>query len=161
MMSDFDKSFEHVIGIEGGYVNDPKDPGGETKFGISRRAYPAEDIRNLSLERAKFLYRRDYWDAIKGDALPYPLNLFVFDAAVNQGVDPAIRLLQKTLNVAQDGVLGGQTIKAAQAMRNESVALYLADRAVRYAGTRNFDVYGRGWLKRLFLLSMESGGGVS
>lgn len=160
-MSDFDKTFDHVVGIEGGYVNDPKDPGGETKFGISRRAYPAEDIRNLTLDRARFLYRRDYWDAVKGDALPYPLNLFVFDTAVNQGVDPAIRLLQKTLNVAQDGVLGPQTILAAQAMRNESVALYLADRAVRYAGTRNFEVYGRGWLKRLFLLSMESGVRVS
>jgi lysozyme family protein len=155
-MSDFDKSFGQIIGIEGGYVNDPTDPGGETKFGISRHAYPAEDIRNLTLERAKSLYRRDYWDAIRGDLLPYPLNLFVFDAAVNQGVDPAIRLLQRTLNVAVDGVPGNQTVKAAQALRNESIALYLADRALRYVNTKNFEIYGRGWLKRLFLLSLEA-----
>lgn len=154
-MTDFDKAFEHVIGIEGGYVNDPKDPGGETKYGISKRSYPNEDIKNLNIERAKIIYRIDYWNKIKGDELPYPLNMFVFDAAVNQGVDPAIDMLQKTLGVARDGILGVATIKAAQEARGQAMSMYLADRALRYTGTRNFDQYGRGWLRRLFVLAME------
>lgn len=155
-MSEFDKAFDAVVGIEGGYVNDPKDPGGETKYGICKRSYPNEDIKNLTSERAKLLYKRDYWDAAKCDQLPTPLNLFVFDAAVNQGVAPAIKTLQKTLNVVQDGILGQQTIAAAQVMHTDAVALFMADRALRYTGTRNFDLYGRGWLKRLFLISMEA-----
>jgi lysozyme family protein len=154
-MTDFDKAFEHVIGIEGGYTNDPKDPGGETKYGISKRAYPLEDIKNMNIERAKLFYRMDYWNKIKGDELPYPLNMFVFDAAVNQGVDPAIDMLQKTLGVARDGILGSETIKAAQESRGQAMTMYLADRALRYTGTRNFDQYGRGWLRRLFVLAME------
>lgn len=155
-MSEFDKAFDAVVGIEGGYVNDQKDPGGETKYGICKRSYPNEDIKNLTLEHAKLLYKRDYWDAAKCDQLPSPLNLFVFDGAVNQGVAPAIKTLQKTLNVVQDGILGQQTITAAQTMRKDAVALFMADRALRYTGTRNFDLYGRGWLKRLFLISMEA-----
>lgn len=154
-MTDFDKAFEHVIGIEGGYSNDPKDPGGETKYGVSKRAYPDEDIKNLSIERAKIIYRMDYWNKIKGDDLPYPLNMFVFDAAVNQGIVPAIDMLQKTLGVARDGILGVTTIKAAQDARGQAMSMYLADRALRYTGTRNFDQYGRGWLRRLFVLAME------
>jgi lysozyme family protein len=154
-MTDFDKAFEHVIGVEGGYVNDPKDPGGETKYGISKRAYPAENIKNLSIERAKIIYRMDYWNKVKGDELPYPLNMFVFDAAVNQGVDPSIDMLQKTLGVARDGIVGVTTLKAAQESRGQAISMYLADRALRYTGTRNFDVYGRGWLRRLFVLAME------
>lgn len=118
--------------------------------------YPNEDIKNLTADRAKLLYKRDYWDAAKCDQLPSPLNLFVFDAAVNQGAAPAIKMLQKTLNVVQDGILGQQTIAAAQAIHKDAVALFMADRALRYTGTRNFDLYGRGWLKRLFLISMEA-----
>ena len=96
-MSDFDKAFEHVLGIEGGYVNDPKDPGGETKYGLCKRSYPTVDIKALTIEQAKAIYKRDYWDKVKGDDLPFPLNLFMFDAAVNQGVDPAIKMLQAAL----------------------------------------------------------------
>jgi lysozyme family protein len=83
------------------------------------------------------------------------MNMFVFDAAVNQGVEPAIMMLQKTLKIAQDGILGVVTLKAAQDARDQAVSMYLADRALRYIGTRNFDQYGRGWLRRLFVLAME------
>ena len=153
-MGDFDTSFEVVVGIEAGYVNDPKDPGGATKYGISQRSYPSVDIINLTLAQAKVMYRSYFWDQIKGDLLPYPLNLVVFDAAINQGVTPAIKMLQKTLNIQQDGLLGPMTIKAAQNARDEVIALYMADRALRYTGTRNFDNYGRGWFKRLFVLTL-------
>lgn len=156
-MSDFDKAFEHVLGIEGGYVNDPKDPGGETKYGICKRSYPAVDIKALTIEQAKAIYKRDYWDKIKGDDLPFPLNLFMFDAAVNQGVDPAIKMLQAALSVAQDGVIGAQTLKVAiQAKGSDLPAQFMAARAMRYIGTRNFDRFGKGWFKRLFVVSMEA-----
>lgn len=154
-MTDFDKAFEHVVGLEGGYVNDPQDPGGETKYGISKRQYPLEDIKNLSLERAKIIYRMDYWNKIQGDGLPYPTNMLVFDAAVNQGVTPAVIMLQKTLGVPEDGTVGPLTIKAAQEQRGSMISEYLACRALRYVGTNNFDRYGKGWLRRLFVLAMD------
>lgn len=152
----FDRAFEHVVGVEGGYVNDPRDPGGETRYGISKRAYPNEDIRNLTLDRAKQIYWRDYWDACKCDSIPSPLNLYVFDAAVNQGISVAIRVLQGVLGLTQDGIIGPKTIAAASVAGSEKVALYLADRAMRYAKTANFDTYGRGWMKRMFLMAMGS-----
>jgi lysozyme family protein len=164
-VSDFDKGFELVVGVEGGYESPEnaiknKDPGGETNFGISKRQYPNEDIKNMTLDRAKLIYKRDYWDVVKCEQLPFPLNIFVFDSAVNQGCDKkanfaAQKLLQKTLNLPMDGIIGMQTIQKAQSANIETCALYMADRALRYTGTRNFDVSGRGWLKRLFLIALE------
>ena len=81
-MSDFERAFDLLMESEGGYSDDPADPGGETNFGISKRAYPKEDIRFLTLERAKEIYKRDYWDAIRADDLPYPINILIFDAAL-------------------------------------------------------------------------------
>lgn len=152
MTMDFDTAFDLIVGVEGKYSNDSRDAGGETNYGISKRAYPNEDIAGLTKARAKELYKRDYWDKVKGDELPAPLNLFVFDAAVNQGVEPAIKLLQKTLGVAQDGLLGSATIGKAQKAGTETSCIYMADRAMRYMGTRGADVYLRGWLKRLFVM---------
>lgn len=159
--SNFDRAFAMVVGIEGNYLSPEaaarqKDPGGETKFGLSKRANPDLDIANLTIEQAKSVYRKRYWDAVRGDELPYPLCAFVFDAAVNQGTDAAIRMLQKTLGLSPDGVLGGQTLAAAKRLNREGHALFLADRALRYSGTRNFELDGRGWLKRLFLNAMEA-----
>lgn len=155
MVNNFDQAFTGVIGVEGGYSNDPNDPGGETKYGISKRAYPDENIPNMTLERAKMLYKRDYWDAAKCDLTPYPLDVLVFDAAVNQGVEPAIKMLQKVLNVAQDGVFGADTQRKVKDAGKECCALYMAERALRYTGTRNFDRFGRGWFKRLFIVVMD------
>lgn len=149
----FDKAVDHIIALEGGYVNDPRDPGGETKYGISKRSYPNEDIKNLTIARAKEIYRRDYWDKCRCDELPPKLAYYVFDAAVNQGVKAAITLLQRTVKTKEDGVIGPATIKAAQSANVEAPALYLANRALRYANTNNFAVYGAGWMKRLFLVA--------
>jgi len=160
-MSDFEQAFSHVISIEGGYTDgktgaSSRDPGGETNFGISNRSYPDVDIKTLTLDGAKAIYKRDYWDRVKGDHLRYPLNMFMFDAAVNQGLTPAVMLLQKTLGIAQDGIFGVNTVAAANKMGDDALALYLANRALRYTGTKNFDTFGRGWLKRLFVIAMEA-----
>lgn len=152
----FDKAFEHVVGVEGGYVNDPRDPGGETIYGITRRDHPEVWANGTpTMEQAKSIYQRLYWSPVKADQLPWPLALFVFDAAVNQGVGTAVKLLQKTVGTVQDGVLGNNTLAAInRANQTELCSMFLADRALRYTGTRNFDVYGRGWFARLFRISL-------
>lgn len=152
----FEKAFDHVVGLEGGYVDDKFDPGGVTKYGISKRAYPDEDISSLTLERAKELYRRDYWNVLRCEEMPWPLAMLVFDCGVNQGIQVAAKTLQKALGVVQDGSLGKITMLQARKAGMETCALFLADRALRYTGTRNFDRFGRGWLKRLFMIAMEA-----
>jgi lysozyme family protein len=152
----FHEAFKHVIGLEGGYVNDVRDPGGETKYGITKRDHPTVDIKALTLEDAGRIYKIGYWDPAHCEHLPWPLAGFVFDAAVNQGVPVAVKLLQKAVGTVQDGVIGKNTLAAiARHDQGELCALFMADRALRYTGTRNFDIYGRGWLKRLFKLAME------
>lgn len=139
--------------IEGGYVNDPRDPGGETNFGISRAAYPDLDIRNLTEADAIAIYKRDYWDSVRADELPPMIAAVAFDAAVNQGVRAAITLLQRALGVTADGKFGPVTLKAArEAHAQELMFEFLGWRARRYHGTPNADVYIRGWMIRLFRL---------
>lgn len=153
----FNHAFDVVIASEGGHTNDQNDPGGETKYGICKRDYPHLDIQSLTIEDAKSIYRRDYWELAKCDLYPSPLDLCMFDAAVNQGVTTAIKLLQKALNVPQDGIIGPVTKrKITTTDIHELTSIFMADRALRYTGTRNFDRYGRGWLKRLFFVSFKS-----
>src|SRR5689334_6646940 len=113
-----------VIGHEGGLVDDPRDPGGLTRYGISKRAYPGEDIQNLTLERAKELYRRDYWAPIKGDELPNALGLCLFDMAVNSGPAQAIRTLQRAIDVPVDGIIGPGTLGKALGLPAEILVTY-------------------------------------
>ena len=84
-MTNFERALEFVLRWEGGYSNDPRDPGGETNFGISKRAYPRENIHDMTRKRAAELYKRDYWEPAGCEALPYPAALAVFDTAVNCG----------------------------------------------------------------------------
>lgn len=161
MNENFERALTIILREEGGYVNDPNDPGGETNFGISKRQYPDVDIKNLTHEQVAAIYKRDYWDKVKGDEIPWPLCLFVFDAAVNQGCDAkanyaAQKLLQKALDVAQDGILGPATMKRVSMSRHWHHCRFMAFRAQRYMGTRNFDKYGEGWLTRLFRVALEA-----
>lgn len=97
-MTAFDRAIEFVLKHEGDYVDNPADPGGETNYGISKRAYPGLDIKNLTVETAKEIYRQDYWQAAGCEALEWPLSLIVMDTAVNCGVDKAIEWREKYLN---------------------------------------------------------------
>jgi len=89
----FERAIDFTLKWEGGYSNDPTDPGGETKYGISKRAHPDLDITNLTLEDAKDIYRTEYWNASGCDNLPEPLDIVVFDTAVNMGVGRGKTLL--------------------------------------------------------------------
>lgn len=146
----FDVAFERLLGHEGGYVDNPRDPGGETKYGISRRSYPGEDIAGMTLERAKAIYRRDYWGPAGCDAVPDALRFDLFDAAVNSGVPAAIRLLQRAVGEVQDGVLGPLTIQAASSMpAPRIVARFNGARLAMLADLPAWPAFSRGWARRI------------
>ena len=152
----FDRAVAMVLKHEGGYVNDSRDPGGETRYGISKRAYPDVDILRLTEDEAKAIYRRDYWDKLRTDEIPEELAICLFDAAVNMGRDRAVRLLQRACGVAQDGVMGGNTIAAANRLP-EAVVRFSAERVIAYTGIRGFDTFGKGWLRRTIAVALEAG----
>lgn len=155
-MSDFDRAVEVIFKVEG-YDKVIVDEGGLTKWGISKNANPDIDIENLTKDQAKGLYRARYWDTVRAEEMAWPLNLFVFDAAVNQGVGAAIKMLQSAVGAAQDGVLGRKSMALIGALPpKELAASYMSKRALRYVGTRNFDKYGYGWFARLFRVSAAS-----
>ena len=153
----FEDALPIILRHEGGatITDDPRDPGGLTKFGISQRAFPDLDIRSLTEADAAAIYRREYWDRVKCDSLPAHLRLPVFDMAVNMGVSRAITLLQRACGVVQDGLLGPNTIRAAERLP-EALARLCAERALAYTGMRGFDTYGRGWLRRTFSVALEA-----
>lgn len=95
MKTNFEKAIAFVLDIEGGYVNDPKDPGGETKYGISKRAYPALNIAELTESKAKEIYKADYWDKLHCDDVSSPLDMCAFDTAVNMGPSVASDMLKR------------------------------------------------------------------
>lgn len=151
----FERALEVVLSEEGGYVNNPADPGGETNFGISKRAYPDLDIKNVSRETAASIYRQDYWLATRCDQLPPGLDLMVFDAAVNMGPKMAIRLLQGAVGAQVDGVMGVDTLAKARLCTGFLAARTAIKRmAVRrvfaYFSLGKFDTFGKGWISRVF-----------
>jgi lysozyme family protein len=147
----FDKAFALTVGVEGGYVNDPADPGGETRYGISKRAHPDVDIKSLTLDQAKDIYRRDYWQAASCDSMPERIGHLVFDCAVHHGVKTAIKLLQRALKVADDGEFGPITRGTLTARdTNETADLLMAERAVYMTTCSAWPTFKRGWLKRCF-----------
>lgn len=115
-------AIKEVIKAEGGskITNDPNDPGGLTKFGISKKAYPLVDIANLTEAEAIAIYKRDYWDKVQGDLLPYKIAYALFNYAVNRGVSVAIKYAQKAAGVIQDGKMGQGTIAAILVMGERS-----------------------------------------
>lgn len=147
----FDQAFDALLSHEGGYVFDPRDPGGETRHGISKRSYPHLDIKNLTLADAKALYKRDFWDRAQCDRLPADLAFAVFDAAVNSGIGQAIRWLQRSLNVADDGVVGALTLAAVQRFDDTSAlcARFSGHRLEFMTRLSTWDHFGRGWARRV------------
>ena len=152
-ISTFDVAFANVVGTEGGYNNrDPKaDPGGETKFGISKRSYPDEDIPNLQLDRAKFLFKRDFWDVINGDNLHPIIAEFLFDFAVHSGALRAARALQHAVGALPDGVVGVKTLAlVGRCPPRQILRLVFVERACVMAEAPNYEYNKHGWFARLY-----------
>ena len=167
-MDNFDQCFAFTVAAEGGFSDNAADPGnwtggavghGElhgTKYGISAAAYPALDIRNLSEDAAKQIYQRDYWATIAGDALPSPVALVAFDAAVHAGCRMAVTWLQQAANVAADGVLGPQSLAAVDHGDAGAIAREALARRVDYsARLPTWPVFGLGWSRRFVALAGE------
>lgn len=149
MSNNFKTAVAIILSHEGGYVNDPRDPGGETRYGISKRAYPNVNIKDLTRDQAIAIYKRDYWDKVRGDSLPFGVALAVFDFAVNAGVSRAIRMLQVCVGVRADGKFGDQTLAATLAHNKHGLMEELATaRIMYYSGLGTFDIYGAGWTRR-------------
>lgn len=149
----------HILKHEGGYVNHPKDPGGATNKGVTQKTYdswrdrqgqPRQSVRSISDSEVSAIYRRDYWDAIKGDDLPAGVDYAVFDFAVNSGIDRASRYLQEVARVAADGKIGPATLAAVAALSPANVINSLCDARMAFLrGLRTFPTFGKGWTTRV------------
>ncbi len=156
-------ALDFVLSWEGGFVDHPSDPGKATNFGISQHRYPREDIRRMTEPRARYLYERDYWDAVRGDELPDAVALAVMDYAVNSGVPRASRALQREVGARVDGVIGGKTLKAVAAkcerLGDHHVALGVLDRrllfltAILKKKPTQYLPFLTGWMRRLISLA--------
>lgn len=157
----FERAVTRVIENEGGYVDDPYDNGGETKYGISKRSYPNLDIRNLTLEGAKFIYYRDFWEPQSyKDFDSIELAEKVFDLAVNMGSKKANELLQRALRavgnpVKEDGIIGKVTLAAVNASNEGALLAALRSEAAGYYRsivTKNVsqNKFINGWLNRAY-----------
>ena len=135
-MTEFEEYFEELIGHEGGYVNDPDDRGGETKYGISAKSYPDVDIKNLTLEQAREIYYNDFYLRYKIERLPEQIRKITFDMCVNFGARGAVKVLQQACNykgvnqLKVDGMIGPNTINACKNVTTELVRAY---RMLRFA----------------------------
>lgn len=152
----FEQAIAVILKWEGGFVDDPEDPGKATRFGISKRAHPDVDIASLTLNQAKQIYLEQYWMPVRARELPAILRLPVFDTAVNMGVGTAVKLLQRAAYVVVDGQIGPKTIEACERYPGPVWTRFMAKRAKRYAELSTFDTYGDGWLNRLFDVARAS-----
>ena len=158
MKDNFEACLAHVLQSEGGYVDHPSDPGGATNMGITiatlrtwrGRSVTKADVKALTRAEAAAIYRKNYWDAVRGDDLPRGLDLVAFDAAVNSGVSRGAKWLQSALGVPADGKVGPKTITAANAAHKDAVIDRACDLRLgflRQLGT--WKTFGKGWTRRV------------
>lgn len=155
----FEAIFAALIGHEGGYVNHPADPGGETKFGITKRSYPHLNIGGLTLNDARTIFRRDFFDCLRCGEMPAPLALLVADAAYHCGPRNSARWLQQALGVAADGAVGPVTVAAIGRWRGRGAALcaeVLSRRMTYLTSLGTWPTFGRGWTRRICQLAFQA-----
>lgn len=149
-MDRFDQFIERLLSHEGGYVNHPSDPGGETQWGISKRSYPNLNIRTLKRGAAIEIYRKDFWERSRADDLSPDVGFQLLDAAVNSGIGQATRWLQKAAGVADDGVIGPVTLAALQCADPADLVLrFNAERLEFMTRLSTWDKFGKGWARRI------------
>ena len=154
MNANFEKAVNFVRNIERSetYEENPNDPGGGTKFGISQRSYPKLDIKNLTWDEAKAIYKTDFWQACRCDELPDGFDIVVMDAAFNQGTGPARRMLQTSLGVIADGIIGDNTIAALHKAGKHELKLLITHRCDLYRKSKNIDIFAIDWYFRIVSL---------
>ena len=152
------KCLETILHHEGGYVNHPKDPGGETNLGVTKRVYEewggTKDMKELTVEDVSPIYKKNYWDRVKGDHLPAGLDLCVFVFGVNAGTGRAAKYLQKMIGTTPDGGIGPMTLAKLKEYVDakgieHTVKLYQMGRQKYYESLSTFSTFGRGWTRRV------------
>ena len=155
MSNSFKECLDLVLKSEGGWVNNPADPGGETNLGVTKRVWeeyvghPVETLKNLTKEDVAPLYEQKYWRATYCEVLPRGLDLLVFSMGVNGGPGRAVKLLQSAIGCVPDGVIGSRTmelIKQSNAL--DLIAKYSEARRSYYKSLKTFDIFGKGWVAR-------------
>lgn len=157
--ANFAPSLAHVLASEGGYVDDPRDPGGRTNKGVTQRVYDdwrrsnglaPRNVRSLEQTELEAIYRKLYWNACRCDDLPAGVDYCVFDFAVNSGPARAVRYLQRAAGVADDGQIGPMTLAAVDAKPVcELINEISAQRLLYLTQLPTFDHFGRGWTTRV------------
>lgn len=156
----FNAALAKVLVHEGGYVNHPRDPGGETNKGVTKRVYDgyrkgkglsARSVKHISPQEVAAIYKKQYWDAIQGDQLPSGVDYVVFDGAVNSGPKQSIKWLQRALGVTADGVLGMVTLEAINRTGNhDNLIARICDRRMAFLrALRTWGDFGKGWKRRV------------
>ena len=158
MKENFSSSLIAVLKSEGGFVNHPSDPGGATNLGVTKKVWEAwigkpvsiSDMRNLTQAQVSPLYKKQYWDAVRGDDLPSGLDYLVFDFAINAGVSRAIKTLQKALSITDDGVFGNKTLESVSKADTTDLIIKFSDLKEQfYKSLPTFSVFGKGWMRRV------------
>ena len=158
MKDNFESCLKAVLHHEGGFVNHPKDPGGMTNLGVTKKVWEEyvghevdeQTMRGLTPEIVAPMYKAKYWDKIKGDDLPNGVDYCVFDAAINSGPSRAAKWLQSTVGVDADGAIGAKTIAAVSAMDSEALVKAYADRRLSFLhDLPTWDTFGKGWARRV------------
>ena len=157
-MNNFKECLALVLKSEGGYVNNPKDPGGMTNLGITKKSleeWLGHDVdekfmRNLTPEMAAPFYEQKYWRSCYGEVLPRGLDFIVFSMAVNAGPGRSVKLLQQSLGCVPDGVIGPATRSLILASNSATlIAKFSETRREYYRSLKTFPIFGAGWLKRV------------
>lgn len=150
-----------ILKHEGGFVDHPKDPGGATNKGITLATFrefikpggTVEDLKHLTTDQAVIVYKRQYWDRVVADLLPVGLDYAVADFAVNSGPARAAKYLQALVGVAQDGMIGPQTLAAVADFETAHLIDRLCDRRLKFMksikGGSLWKTFGRGWARRV------------
>lgn len=162
MMNNYDLSFEYAVSSEGGFQNDPNDRGNwtsgkigvgqnkGTKYGVSAMSYPNLDIRGLTKDKVKPIYKKDYWDANRCDELPIGVDYLVFDISINHGVRDGATFLQRAIGATADGAIGPATLKLLASKDPQHVIEEICViRAFDYISLGTFKRYGVGWFRRI------------
>lgn len=151
---DFDQAFDRLMGHEGGYVNHPSDPGGETNWGVTKRVAReygyAGDMRSLTREKAKEITKVMYWDRAHCGEIDPALAFQVLDAAYNHGIGNATRMLQRAAGVVDDGVIGPVSLaKLKEMYLSDVLLLFNAERLEFYTKISTWPTFGKGWASRV------------
>lgn len=156
MIDLFPAAVEIILESEGVLSDDAADPGGLTKYGISKAAHPNVEIASLTRDKAIQIYRTEYWDTHRCGDMPWPWALTLFDGVVNQG-DTIVRLMQRAIGAIEDGNIGPQTLAAIPRYPgSDQFDQFLANRAMLYGKSANFLRFGRGWMVRLFRVARQA-----